>query len=60
MIENSINNLPTDSLKEDKSNVYDLRPKSFDSYIGQSKVTKQLKIMIGAASKKSSPLDHVL
>ena len=60
MIENSINNLPTDSLKEDKSNFYDLRPKSFDSYIGQNKVTKQLRIMIGAANKKSTPLDHVL
>ena len=60
MIENSITNLPDDSQKIESSNSFDLRPKSFDSYIGQPKVTKQLKIMIGAADKKSAPLDHVL
>jgi len=61
MIENSITNLPEDSSPvSDSPASFDLRPKSFDSYIGQPKVTKQLKIMIGAANKKSAPLDHVL
>ncbi len=38
----------------------DLRPKSFESYIGQSRVTSQLKIMLGASKKKQLPMDHVM
>jgi len=60
MIENSIPNTQAENIREDKSASFDLRPKSFDSYIGQPKVTKQLKIMIGASNKKQTPLDHVL
>ena len=65
MIENSVN--PKSSKSSDKQAInisspyeFDLRPKSFDLYIGQSKVTQQLKIMIGAAEKKQTALDHVL
>lgn len=37
-----------------------LRPLTFDDYSGQDKVKSNLKIFIGAAKKRSEPLDHVL
>ena len=37
-----------------------LRPKTFDEYIGQSKIKENLSIFIGAAKKRGEPLDHVL
>ena len=52
-------------VKPDK-NVYDrvfensIRPKSFDSYIGQTALKETLKISIEAAKKRNTTLDHVL
>ena len=37
-----------------------LRPKSFDGYIGQSKVKENMKIYIEAAKNRGEALDHVL
>ncbi len=37
-----------------------IRPKSFDSYIGQSALKDTLKITIEAAKKREQPLDHLL
>jgi holliday junction DNA helicase RuvB len=37
-----------------------LRPRSFSEYIGQEKITENLKLFIGAARKRLEPLDHVL
>lgn len=37
-----------------------LRPKTFDEYIGQSKVKEKMKIYIEAAKQRCEPLDHVL
>ena len=37
-----------------------LRPKLFESYVGQTKVKDQLEIFIGAAKKRGEALDHVL
>ena len=37
-----------------------LRPKNFDSYIGQDKVKENLKIYIQAALSRNEALDHVL
>ena len=37
-----------------------LRPKLFESYVGQVKVKDQLEIFIGAAKKRGEALDHVL
>lgn len=37
-----------------------IRPKTFDSYIGQSNLKKMLKISIEAAKKREVPLDHLL
>ena len=37
-----------------------IRPKSFDTYIGQSGLKDTLKITIEAAKKRERPLDHLL
>lgn len=39
---------------------FTLRPKDFDSFIGQEKIKKNLHISIEAAKKRKEPLDHVL
>lgn len=37
-----------------------LRPQSFDDYIGQERLKKNLKLAIAAAKKRGEPIDHVL
>jgi Holliday junction DNA helicase RuvB len=37
-----------------------LRPKSFDEFVGQKKLKKNLRVFIEAARKRKEPLDHVL
>lgn len=37
-----------------------LRPQSFDEYIGQERLKKNLRLAIDAAKKRSEPIDHVL
>jgi len=37
-----------------------LRPSGFDEFVGQAKITDNLKVFIGAANKRSEALDHVL
>lgn len=37
-----------------------LRPKTFDEYIGQERLKKNLKLAIAAAKKREEPIDHVL
>lgn len=44
----------------DKSFENNIRPKSFEEYIGQSGLKKTLKISIEAAKKREQPLDHLL
>ena len=39
---------------------YDLRPKSFDDYIGQKAVVDTIVIAVTAAKKRGDPLDHSL
>ncbi len=45
---------------EDLVNDNTLRPKNFDSYIGQTKVKENMKIYIEAAKTRGESLDHVL
>ncbi len=45
---------------EDLVNDNALRPKTFDGYIGQTKVKENMKIYIEAAKKRGDALDHVL
>jgi len=37
-----------------------LRPQSFDEYVGQERLKRNLKLAIEAAKKRSDPIDHVL
>lgn len=37
-----------------------LRPRSFDEYVGQDRLKKNLKLAIEAAKKRNEPLDHIL
>jgi Holliday junction DNA helicase RuvB len=46
---------------EDEKNLdLALRPTTFENYIGQEKVKKNLSILIGAAQKRGEPLEHIL
>ena len=47
-------------LENDKNFENCIRPKSFDTYIGQSALKETLKISIAAAQKRELPLDHLL
>lgn len=37
-----------------------LRPKTFDEYVGQDRIKKNLEVAISAAKKRGEPIDHVL
>jgi Holliday junction DNA helicase RuvB len=37
-----------------------LRPRDFANYIGQERLKRNLKLAIGAAKKRSEPIDHIL
>ncbi len=47
------------SFEEDKQEV-NLRPSSWDNYIGQEKIKKNLKVFIEASKKRNEALDHIL
>src|SRR5574344_1210808 len=49
-----------ESIEFDKSFENNIRPKTFDTYIGQSALKETLKISIEAAKKREKPLDHLL
>ncbi|MCL1953672.1 MAG: Holliday junction branch migration DNA helicase RuvB, partial [Firmicutes bacterium] len=50
----------TDNQKLPTDDEVSLRPQSFDEYIGQSKIKKNLKVFIEAAKARQEALDHVL
>ncbi len=45
---------------EDRTAERALRPRSFDEYIGQTKITDNLKVFVEAARQRGEALDHVL
>ncbi len=45
---------------EEESNEVNLRPSSWDDYIGQEKIKKNLKVFIEASKKRQEALDHIL
>lgn len=47
------------SFEEDRTEV-NLRPSSWDDYIGQEKIKKNLKVFIEASKKREEALDHIL
>ena len=52
----------TESILINDENKFDqaLRPKRFDDFVGQKKITDNLRVFIGAAKKRDEGLDHVL
>lgn len=46
--------------KKDSSFELHLRPEKLEEFIGQEKIQKQLKVIIGAAKKRNEPLNHCL
>jgi len=53
-------NLDPFAAEEDKKIEQSIRPKTFAEFTGQSKITDNLKVFIGAAKKRNDSLDHVL
>jgi Holliday junction DNA helicase RuvB len=49
----------TDDTEEQQIEVT-LRPQTFDEYVGQERLKKNLKLAIDAAKKRGEPIDHVL
>ncbi len=54
------NAIKTELIPEEKEAEVNLRPQSFDTYIGQEKIKENLKIYIQAANERNEPIDHVL
>ena len=52
--------IKSECFENDKKFENSIRPKTFDTYIGQSALKETLKISIEAAKKRSAPLDHLL
>lgn len=53
-------NIKAESIEYDKSFENSIRPKDFDSYVGQSELKETLKIILEAAKRRAKPLDHML
>lgn len=51
---------PKNSPEDEKILDLALRPTTFEDYVGQEKVKKNLSILIGAAKKRNDPLEHIL
>ena len=52
--------IKAEEIEYDRNFENNIRPKSFDSYIGQTAIKETLKISIEAAKKRELPLDHLL
>jgi len=59
-IERIVDTKPHDDDVEEKQIEVTLRPQSFDEYVGQERLKKNLKLAIAAAKKRGEPMDHVL
>lgn len=53
-------NLDPIAAEDEKKIEQSIRPKTFSEFTGQSKITDNLKVFIGAAKKRKDSLDHVL
>lgn len=53
-------NIKPESIEYDKTFESSIRPKTFDSYVGQTALKETLKIVLEAARKREKPLDHML
>ncbi|HOD14947.1 MAG TPA: Holliday junction branch migration DNA helicase RuvB [Spirochaetota bacterium] len=50
----------TDGLLNEQEHERTLRPAGFDEFVGQQKITENLKIFIKSAKMRNVPLDHIL
>ncbi len=53
-------NIATGSISSDKHYEGSLRPSTWDEYIGQEQIKKNLQVFVTAASKRNESLDHTL
>jgi Holliday junction DNA helicase RuvB len=60
MIERIVDTAVDDDGSEEQIIELTLRPQSFDEYVGQERLKKNLKLAIDAAKKRGEPIDHVL
>lgn len=51
---------PPEQQKEEETLERNLRPKTWDEYIGQEKIKSNLRVIIDAAKKRQEPLEHLL
>jgi len=58
--EDKCRDIKPEVIEFDKSFENNIRPKTFDTYIGQGALKETLKISIEAARKRELPLDHLL
>lgn len=59
-IERIIDTKPHDEDPEEARIEVTLRPQTFNEYVGQERLKKNLKLAITAAKKRAEPMDHVL
>lgn len=59
-IERIVDTSPHEEDVEEQRIEVTLRPQTFDEYVGQERLKKNLKLAITAAKKRSEPIDHVL
>lgn len=59
-IERVVDTSVNDDDTEEKIIEVTLRPQTFDEYVGQERLKKNLKLAIAAAKKRGEPIDHVL
>ncbi len=59
-IERIIDTSPHDEDADEQVIEVTLRPQTFDDYVGQERLKKNLKLAIEAAKKRGEPIDHVL
>lgn len=52
--------IKSETIEYDKTFENSIRPKDFDSYIGQSELKETLKITLKASKLRNKPLDHML
>jgi len=59
-IERVVDTSANDDDNEEKIIEVTLRPQTFDEYVGQERLKRNLKLAIDAAKKRGEPIDHVL
>lgn len=59
-IERIVDTLVHDEDSDEQIIELTLRPQTFDEYVGQERLKKNLQLAIAAAKKRSEPIDHVL